>query len=180
MIIEPVQAFRAAEYQVKFATCSWEREQAQALRQAVFCEEQRIFRGSDRDAIDEIAIPIVALAMLGVVADAIAGTVRIHEERPGVWWGSRLAVHPDYRKVGALGAALIRLAVSSAHAMGAHTFLAHVQEQNGLLFRRMRWKVLEEVKLHGKVHLRMQADLAHYPPCYTPQSGFTALPRKAA
>ena len=180
MMIEPVQAFRAAEYQVKFATCSWEREQAHALRQAVFCTEQRIFRGSDRDAIDETAIPIVALAMLGVVADAVAGTVRIHEERPGVWWGSRLAVHPDYRKVGALGAALIRLAVSSAHAMGAHTFLAHVQEQNGLLFRRMRWTVLEEVEIHGKPHLRMQADLAHYPPCYTPQAGFTALPRKAA
>ena len=140
MMIEPIEAFRAAEYQVKFATCPWERERAHALRQAVFCREQGIFRGSDRDAVDDTAIPIVALSMLGVVADDVVGTVRIHEPEPGLWWGSRLAVHRDYRKIGALGATLIRLAVSSAHAMGAHTFLAHVQVQNALLFRRLHWR----------------------------------------
>ncbi|MBT9371293.1 MSMEG_0567/Sll0786 family nitrogen starvation N-acetyltransferase [Rhizobium sp. CSW-27] len=180
MMIEPIEAFRAAEYQVKFATCPWERERAHALRQAVFCREQGIFRGSDRDAVDETAIPIVALSMLGVVADDVVGTVRIHEPEPGLWWGSRLAVHRDYRKIGALGATLIRLAVSSAHAMGAHTFLAHVQVQNALLFRRLHWSVLEEVEIHGKPHLRMQADLSHYPPCFSPEAGFVALPRKAA
>ncbi len=74
--------------------------------------------GDDRDAIDEVAIPIVAVSMLGVAADDVVGTVRIHEAEPGAWWGSRLAVAADYRKVGALGAALIKLAVSSAHARG--------------------------------------------------------------
>ncbi|VVT27570.1 MSMEG_0567/Sll0786 family nitrogen starvation N-acetyltransferase [Rhizobium sp. EC-SD404] len=180
MMFEPIHAFRAAEYQVKFATCTWERERAHDLRRRVFCEEQGIFAGDDRDAIDARAIPIVALSMLGVVADDVVGTVRIHEEEPGLWWGSRLAVHADYRRVGALGATLIRLAVSSAHAMGCHTFLAHVQVQNEELFRRMHWESLEVVDLHGKPHLRMQADLAHYPPCSSPEAGFHALLRKAA
>jgi putative N-acetyltransferase (TIGR04045 family) len=180
MMMEPIPLFRAAEYQVKFATGCWEREGAHALRHAVFCEEQGLFAGDDRDEIDERAIPIVALAMLGVVADEIVGTVRIHEAEPGLWWGSRLAVHQDYRKIGALGATLIRLAVSSARAMGCHTFLANVQVQNGLLFRRLHWQVIDEFEMYGKPHYRMQASLEHYPPCHSPQAGFVALPRKAA
>ncbi|MGV6875253.1 MSMEG_0567/Sll0786 family nitrogen starvation N-acetyltransferase [Pseudochelatococcus sp. B33] len=180
MIVHPIPIFRAAEYQVKFATSAWERDRAHALRRAVFCDEQGLFAGDDRDAIDDAATPIVALSMLGVVADDVVGTVRIHEAEPGVWWGSRLAVHPDYRKIGALGTTLIRLAVSSAHAMGCHTFLASVQAQNGLLFRRLHWRVIEELEIHGRPHLRMQADLNYYPPCFSPEAGFVALPRKAA
>ncbi|WP_342028461.1 MSMEG_0567/Sll0786 family nitrogen starvation N-acetyltransferase, partial [Rhizobium ecuadorense] len=94
----------------------WERREAHALRRAVFCEEQQIFEGDDRDAIDDDAIPIVALSMLGIAADQLVGTVRIHQAEPGLWWGSRLAVHQDFRKIGALGATLIKLAVSSANA----------------------------------------------------------------
>ncbi|MBS7541529.1 MSMEG_0567/Sll0786 family nitrogen starvation N-acetyltransferase [Ancylobacter oerskovii] len=174
------QPFVASAYQVKFSASRWEREGAYALRRAVFCGEQGLFAGDDRDGIDDYAIPIVALAMMGVAADRVVGTVRIHEEAPGTWWGSRLAVDADYRSVGALGATLIRLAVSSAHAMGCTTFLAHVQEQNALLFRRLHWRIVEEVELHGRRHFRMQADLAYYPPCFKPEFGFVALPRKAA
>lgn len=180
MMMEPIQAFRPAAYQIKFATSHWEHESAYALRRSVFCTEQGIFKGNDRDAIDDRAIAIVALSMLGVGAEDVVGTVRIHEEAPGVWWGSRLAVHRDYRRIGALGATLIQLAVSSAHAMNCKTFLAHVQVQNEELFRRMHWEVLEEVEIHGRPHLKMQADLAHYPPCFSPEAGYMALPRKAA
>ncbi|MGV2101156.1 MSMEG_0567/Sll0786 family nitrogen starvation N-acetyltransferase [Rhizobium sp. 21-4511-3d] len=180
MMHEPFAPYRAAEFQVKFATSSWERQQAHALRRTVFCEEQKIFDGDDRDAIDDHAIPIVALSMMGVASDRLAGTVRIHEEEPGLWWGSRLAVHEDFRKIGALGATLIKLAVSSANAMGCRTFLANVQVQNGLLFRRLHWDVVEEFEIYGKPHLRMKADLAWYPPCPTPEAGFVALPKKAA
>ena len=109
-----------------------------------------------------------------------ASTVRIHEPEPGIWYGSRLAVDRRYRRAGALGAALIRLAVSSAHARGCRTFLAHVQSQNALLFQRLHWQVLDEVELHGRPHMRMQADLAFYPPFATPEAGFLALARKAA
>jgi len=180
MIVEPFSPYRTSEFQVKFATSNWERRQAHALRRSVFCEEQQIFAGDDRDPIDDHAIPLVALSMLGVAADQLVGTVRIHQEQPGLWWGSRLAVHPDFRKIGALGATLIRLAVSSANAIGCHTFLANVQVQNALLFRRLHWEIVEEFEIYGKPHLRMKADLAFYPPCRTPEAGFIALPRKAA
>jgi putative N-acetyltransferase (TIGR04045 family) len=180
MIFDAIKPFTAAEFQVKFATEAWERRRAAALRRRVFCEEQGLFAGDDRDAIDDVAIPIVAVSLLGVAADDVVGTVRIHQPEPGVWWGSRLAVAADYRRVGPLGAALIRLAVSSAHARGCRTFLAHVQSQNVSLFRRLHWESLEEVDLHGRLHHRMRADLAAYPPFAQPEAGFRSLARKAA
>ena len=179
MMSDPFVPFAPSEFRVKFAASRWEREGALALRRAVFCDEQGIFPADDRDAVDDYAINIVALSMLGVAADRIVGTVRIHEEAPGVWWGSRLAVDTEFRRVGAIGATLIRLAVSSAHAMGARTFLAHVQAPNEMLFRQMHWETLAEVELHGHPHFRMHADLSKYPPCRAPEVGFVAL-RKAA
>jgi putative N-acetyltransferase (TIGR04045 family) len=179
MIFEPVSPFLPSQYQVKYATDDWERQGAAALRHAVFCHEQGLFAGDDRDDIDRVATCIVALSMLAVAADAVVGTVRIHEESPGLWWGSRLAVAADHRRVGALGTALIRLAVSSAHARGCTRFLAHVQSQNALLFQRLRWRTLEIVELHGRPHHRMEAELDFYPPFTATETGFLAL-RKAA
>jgi putative N-acetyltransferase (TIGR04045 family) len=180
MMCDPFAPYRASEFQVKFATSQWERQQAHALRRAVFCGEQQIFEEDDRDAIDDHAIPIVALSMMGVAPDQLVGTVRIHQAAPGLWWGSRLAVDQEFRKIGALGATLIKLAVSSANAMGCHTFLANVQAQNALLFRRLHWDIVEEFEIYGKPHLRMKADLTYYPPCVTPEAGFVALAKKAA
>tara|TARA_R110002020_G_scaffold18686_22_gene64903 strand:- start:1983 stop:2525 length:543 start_codon:yes stop_codon:yes gene_type:complete len=180
MIFEPVPRFVPSQFQVNFATTHWERRGAHALRVEVFCREQGLFGDDDRDAIDDFAQLIVAQSMWGLVADKVVGTVRIHQPSPGTWWGSRLAVAADHRNVGSLGASLIRVAVSSAHAMGCHTFLAHVQEQNALLFRRLHWHVLETVNLHGRPHFKMQADLAFYPPMATPEVGLVALPRRAA
>ena len=109
--------------------------------------------------------------------DQVVGTVRIHThpegEEPGLWWGSRLAVHAAFRQHGRLGATLIRLAVSSAHARGALVFLAHVQAQNVPLFQRLHWSLLKEETLHGRPHALMQADLAHYPPCHDPLWGYS-------
>lgn len=182
MIFEPFAPFLPSEFQIKFAVEPWEKTGAAALRRKVFCEEQGLFGGGDaddRDAIDETAIPLVAISLLGVAAGDVVGTVRIHETEPGLWWGSRLAVSRDCRKVGALGAALIRLAVSSAHARGCTRFLANVQSQNAVLFRRLHWRVLSELELQGKPHVHMEADLAFYPPFAAPEIGFHAL-RKAA
>ncbi len=179
MIFDPFAPFSPSAFRVKFAASRFEREAAYALRRAVFADEQGLFDGDDRDAVDDYAIPLVALSMLGVADDRVVGTVRIHEESPGVWWGSRLAVERDFRRVGAIGATLIKLAVSSAHAMGAKTFLAHVQAQNALLFQQMHWTALAKIELHGRPHLKMQADLGAYPPCAAPETGFVAL-RKAA
>lgn len=180
MIFEPFKPFVASDYQIKYATETWELQGAAALRRQVFCCEQGLFGGNDRDAIDDVATPIVALSLWGVAAGDVVGTVRIHEEAPGLWWGSRLAVAVECRRVGALGASLIRLAVGSAHARGCKRFLAKVQAQNGLLFTRMHWRILETFDLHGLPHLLMQADLDFYPPFATPGVGFRTLSRRAA
>jgi putative N-acetyltransferase (TIGR04045 family) len=179
MIFEPFAPFAPSEFQIKFAVEAWERKAAAALRRKVFCTEQGLFAGDDRDAIDESAIPLVAVSFVGVAADEVVGTVRIHEAEPGVWWGSRLAVAADCRRIGALGAGLIRLAVSSAHARGCTRFLAHVQAQNVLMFGKLHWRSLEQRELHGRPHHLMEADLDFYPPFAAPETGFVAL-RKAA
>lgn len=172
--------FQSADYVVRFATETWERAGAVGLRHAVFCREQQIFAHDDRDAIDDVAITIVALSMIGGQPDEVIGTVRIHREPSDLWWGSRLAVAATHRTVGSIGPALIRLAVSTAHAMGCRQFHAHVQSRNELLFRRMRWKRLNEVDLHGMPHALMQADLAYYPPIADGAAGLRAEKRRAA
>lgn len=180
MLCEIHEPYVPLEYLVKWTTLPWEEEGAYALRRAVFCEEQGIFAGDDRDETDQRAQLLVALACVAGMPDQVVGTVRIHQEEPGLWFGSRLAVHAAFRRHGKLGATLIRLAVTSANAVGCHTFLAHVQSQNVPLFRRMHWQVIREEILLGRSHHLMQADLAHYPPCATPRSGFVTQARSAA
>jgi putative N-acetyltransferase (TIGR04045 family) len=173
-------AWTASEYRIKWTTLPWEAEQAFRLRRAVFCIEQGIFVGDDRDATDERAQQLVAVSCIAGMPEQVVGTVRIHEDEPGVWFGSRLAVHAAYRRHGKIGATLIRLAVSSAHALGCETFLAHVQSQNVPLFRALHWDVLAEEMLLGRSHHLMQAQLDHYPRCATPRSGFVTQSRSAS
>ncbi|OZI63576.1 MSMEG_0567/Sll0786 family nitrogen starvation N-acetyltransferase [Bordetella genomosp. 11] len=169
--------FRPVEFRIKHATQAWERAGAFQLRRDVFCEEQGIFDGDDRDAIDGHAHLLVALACVGGMPEEVAGTVRIHLDDRGRWWGSRLAVRGDFRRHGSLGAALIRLAVCSASAIGCHTFLAHVQRQNVPLFRRLHWRALEDVALRGRPHTLMRADLDAYPPFHDMSVGFVVRGR---
>lgn len=171
MADEPIH-FRPCEFRISWAATAWQREQAHALRRAVFCIEQGIFLGDDRDAIDGHAQLLVAQACVGGMPDEVVGTVRIHAAEPGLWWGSRLAVHAAFRHHGRIGATLIRLAVSSAHAQGATRFLAHVQAQNVPLFQKLHWQALGGETIHGRAHERMQADLTKYPPCRDPWAGF--------
>jgi putative N-acetyltransferase (TIGR04045 family) len=180
MIADSFGPFAACHFRLKYATEPWEQRGASALRRSVFCDEQGIFEVSDRDAIDDIAIHLVALSTVAVMTDEVVGTVRIHESEPGIWYGSRLAVDRRYRRVGALGAALVKLAVSSAHSLGCMRFYAHVQAQNELMFRRLAWHRLSDVELHGAPHVFMQADLAAYPPLANAPDGFHALATKAA
>lgn len=167
------------EFLVRWASAAWEVEQAMQLRRAVFCDEQGIFVGDDRDETDDVAQLLVAVKCEADAPEAVVGTVRIHEAEPGTWFGSRLAVHAGYRSQGGIGATLIKLAVSSAHALDCTRFRAHVQSQNVPLFRRLRWDVLAEETLLGRPHHLMQASLAYYPPCHTPQLGFV-VPGKNA
>ena len=180
MIADSFGPFAACHFRLKFATDHWEQDGAAALRRRVFCDEQGIFHGNDRDAIDAEAFHLVALSTMAVLADEVVGTVRIHQSEPGVWYGSRLAVDRRYRRVGALGAALIKLAVSSANSFGCVRFYANVQAQNELMFRRLNWSRVSEVELHGQPHVFMQADLAAYPALVNAPEGFHAIAKKAA
>ncbi|CDY74969.1 Histone acetyltransferase HPA2 and related acetyltransferases [Caballeronia glathei] len=173
-------AYTPAEYRIKWATLPWEAEEAYKLRRAVFCVEQGVFVGDDRDDTDEHAQLLVALSCVAGMPEQVVGTVRIHETGPGVWFGSRLAVHAAFRSHGKIGSTLIRLAVSSAHALGCKTFLAHVQAQNVPLFRRLGWDTQREETIFGRPHHLMQARLEAYPPCATPRSGFVASARRAS
>jgi len=174
--LEADAPFVASEFVVKRATEPWERRDAHALRRATFCHEQGIFVGDDHDAIDARSQLIVAVSVVAGEHDQVVGTVRIHRDadqaQPTVWWGSRLAVHPSFRRIGRLGAGLIKLAVGSAHAQGCTRFLAHVQEQNVPMFEKLHWHSLGELTLHGRAHRHMQADLAHYAPVVDGRAGF--------
>lgn len=170
-------AFLPSEFRVKWVTLPWEAAQAHRLRRAVFCEEQGIFDGDDRDETDARAQLLVALSCVAGLPDQVVGTVRIHDEGAGLWFGSRLAVDPAWRSHARLGITLIRLAVCSAHALGCRTFRAHVQSQNVALFERLDWHVLHAETLLGRPHHLMQASLDSYPPCHTPRAGYTGLAR---
>ncbi|WGS48713.1 GNAT family N-acetyltransferase [Paraburkholderia sp. D15] len=168
----PATPYTPNEFRIKWTTLDWEAEQAFRLRRAVFCIEQGIFVGDDRDEIDRHAQQLVALSCVAGMPEQVVGTVRIHRDRGNVWFGSRLAVHAAFRRHGKIGATLIRLAVSSAHALGCETFLAHVQSQNVPLFNAMHWDTLAEETLLGRPHHLMRAQLDWYPPCTTPNGGF--------
>lgn len=141
------------------------RAAALQLRRAVFCDEQGLFAGDDADAIDDHAITLVARPLPDGAGTPgpVVGTVRIHRLEPGVWQGSRLAVAADFRRIGAIGGALIQLAVRSANTLGCTRFIAQVQERNVALFERLHWASVAAIELHGQPHRLMEADLAHYP-----------------
>jgi putative N-acetyltransferase (TIGR04045 family) len=176
------ERFAPAEFRVKWANEPWERREAYALRRAVFCIEQGIFPGDDRDAVDDRAQLIVAAVCVAGMPEQVVGTVRIHRESegdlPDLWYGSRLAVHPSFRRHSRLGVSLIRLAVGSAHALGCRHFRAHVQAQNAALFRSLHWRDLGDEALFGRPHVRMEADLAHYPAIHDPERGFATFSRR--
>ncbi|PUA19426.1 MSMEG_0567/Sll0786 family nitrogen starvation N-acetyltransferase [Glaciimonas sp. PCH181] len=157
---------------IKLASSHQEREATRCLRRAVFCDEQGIFKGDDQDEIDQHALPIAAILSIPDMQDEVVGTVRIYESEPGVWYGSRLAVATQARRIGSVGSGLIKLAVGTAHARGCKIFLAQVQSQNVPLFKKLHWTSLAEIDVHGRPHHLMQADLAHYPPIDDGDTGF--------
>lgn len=176
---------KCCDYLYKVARTPQELGAFFALRRAVFCDEQKVFHGSDTDLRDARMIPIVCRSLVMGMEDDIVGVVRIDERRPGVWWGSRLAVHRRFRRIGrvspgvaqrnghpnswvnrSIGAGLIFKAVSTARGLGCRTFFAEVQARNVPFFERLHWRALEPVERHGLPHMKMQADIDFYPPAH--------------
>jgi putative N-acetyltransferase (TIGR04045 family) len=172
----PLSPALATEVLARVASEPWELDGYFRVRNAIFAEEQGLFESSDLDEHDARATPIVATSQIAGMPDDVVGVVRIYESEPGVWYGGRLGVCRAYRRRGAVGAALIFTAVSTAHASGCRRFLATVQAQNVRYFERHHFEALAPVELMGRPHALMQADLAAFPPC--PRA--RALPRRAA
>ena len=139
-----------------------------ALRQGIFCEEQGLFEENDLDHLDDIAHAIVAIDDHAPSHQNIVGVVRIYEDQARHWYGGRLGVHQDYRRVGRIGKGLIHKAVTTANGWGCDQFLATVQLQNVRFFQRLHWQSLKEIHLCGLPHHLIEADLAHYPPSSEP------------
>src|SRR5258707_8441349 len=176
MLFDSYHCFKPQDFVFKIAETRLELEGYWALRRAIFCEEQGIFRESDWDTVDECAIPIVCESLVAGMEDLVVGVVRIDEREPGVWYGSRLggaqefrsmkklspgvAVRnhqPVYRGLGALGAGLIYKAVSTAHALGCREFLATVQHQNPRFFQRLPLEPVGLIKLFDVEQMNMHA-----------------------
>ncbi|ABB56868.1 MSMEG_0567/Sll0786 family nitrogen starvation N-acetyltransferase [Synechococcus elongatus] len=134
------------------------------LRRRIFCEEQGLFKDSDRDDQDAIAYPIAAVAHTGDAAGQVVGVVRILESSPRVWYGGRLGVDAAFRRQNQIGKGLIWKAVTTANAWGCDRFLATVQIQNVRFFQRLHWQSLDELEIRGLAHYLMEADLNYYQP----------------
>jgi predicted GNAT family N-acyltransferase len=175
--------YQPCDFSYKIATSPIELEEYWQLRKQIFCNEQKIFNGSDKDQFDEKMIPIICTYLLAGMEDKVIGAVRIDERETGVWWGSRLCVQKDFRTLQnispgvqtrnkqpgfyasrSVGSGLIYKAVSTAYLSDCETFYAHVQSQNVSFFRRLHWSIVEEVMLHGIRHVKMKADLRYYEP----------------
>ena len=65
--------YAPVEYLVREAAQQWERDEAMALRRAVFCIEQGIFARDDRDAIDDRAQLLVAMSCNGGMPEQVVG-----------------------------------------------------------------------------------------------------------
>lgn len=150
-----------SSYSFKLATSPQEIQAYFALRRSIFVEEQGVFATHDLDEYDSISYPIVAVHAETL---EVVGIVRIYEPEPGLWYGGRLGVHPDYRRVGQIGKGLIHKAVTTANTWGCHRFLATVQLQNVRFFRRLHWDSLQEITICDRPHHLMEAELNHYPP----------------
>lgn len=147
-------------YTFKLATTDQEIHSYFALRKAIFVEEQGLFQHHDSDDYDPISYPIIAVE---TQTHAIIGIVRIYEPEPGLWYGGRLGVHPDYRCMGQIGKGLIHKAVTTANTWGCQCFLATVQQQNVRFFRRLHWDPIQAVTICNRPHYLMKADLTYYP-----------------
>ena len=164
-------------YQFKLALSPQHIEAYFLLRQQIFCQEQGIFKTSDRDEYDSIAYPIVAINN----NNQVVGVVRIYETKPRLWYGGRLGVHPKYRRGWTIGKGSIEKAVTTANAWGCDRFLATVQLPNVRFFQRLHWNSIEEINICDRPHHLMEADLDFYPPTNQPRPCLPhQLQRKAA
>jgi putative N-acetyltransferase (TIGR04045 family) len=141
----------------RLADDAWTVAEHHRIREEVFVREQRLFRGSDRDAHDDEAATIRVLGFRDGVA---GGAVRLYPlDDAGHWQGDRLAVLSGARGLG-LGAPLVWFAVSTAARSGGRVMTAHIQPRNVGFFERLGWSTCGEQEIYvGVAHIPMTIDL---------------------
>lgn len=128
------------------------------LRSEAFVHEQGLFEGHDLDDRDDDprTLMLVARDRDGMVV----GGVRLGpvDDGPDIgWWvGGRLAVAPAARRLGGVGAALVRAACARAEAEGALRFEATVQVRSEPFFTRIGWQPVRPVTVAGTPHVLMR------------------------
>ena len=105
------------------------------IRRAIFCTEQHVFDGTDRDAYDDDPATV---HVLGFLDGEPAGSVRLYPLAGTLWHGDRLAVLPAYRR-SRIGAQLVQLAVALGGERGGKRMQARVQLPNVPFFVRLGW-----------------------------------------
>jgi YbgC/YbaW family acyl-CoA thioester hydrolase len=150
---EIVLGYEAGEAVATVKTGGWDAlgADAQALRTAVFVEEQRIPKELEWDAADETALHAVAYNRLG---QAVA-TGRLLAYQPGVAKIGRMAVTRVMRG-GHLGQQVLRALLAAAAQRGEREVVLHAQRSAEGFYRRLgfeqRGEPFEEA---GIAHLEM-------------------------
>lgn len=125
--------FEAGQPPLELQLGTWDQvgAQAQAIRTAVFVQEQQIPAELEWDAADASAVHALAVNRLG---RAVA-TGRLLEHAPGVSKIGRMAVQATLRGSGA-GAAVLQALIGAARDRGDHEVLLHAQESAVGFYRR--------------------------------------------
>lgn len=141
---------------VREAVSAADRAAHHHVRHRVFVEEQGVFTGSDVDALDDVAVHVVA-----ALGPLVVGAVRLYPlDEPGLWKGDRLAVLSEARRLGA-GAPLVRFAVATAGARGGRRMTAQIQQPNVAFFQHLGWEAVgDPADYRGLTHQAMQIGLA--------------------
>ena len=139
--------------EVRRARDAAEVEQALALRERVFCGEQGVELGAERDGLDDEAIQVIA-----VDRDRVLGTCRVLVER-GVGRLGRMAVDPSARRSG-VGRAILAGAERAAHAAGADLMRLHAQRYVEDLYAAAGYRPYgEPFEEEGIAHVAMEKRL---------------------
>ena len=127
------------------------------IRHAVFVVEQGLFHVDDRDVHDDEA---ATTHVLGLDCGVPAGTVRLYPIGDGIWKGDRLAVLPEHRHSGGLGASLVRFAVATAGVLGGSRMVAQIQPGNVRFFQALGWTAVgDPADYLGVLHQQMSIAL---------------------
>lgn len=136
---ELLTGFEAGQPVLDVQTGAWDRlgPEAQAIRTAVFVQEQGIPAELEWDAADAVAVHALAVNRLG----RAVGTGRLLEHAPGVSKIGRMAVLPMLRGAG-VGSALLGALTDAARARGDREVRLHAQASAVGFYRRLGFEAV--------------------------------------